>query len=65
MSSFLREEAAKDQVRVARERLSAGDLSGAAAALARARLYDPENGDLPALERRIREARGEPEPAVP
>ena len=65
MSSFQREELAKDQVRLARERLAAGDPSGAAAATARARLYDPENGDLPSLERRIREARGEPEPAVP
>lgn len=57
MSSFEREEAAKDAVRLARERLAAGDVDGAAAALERARLYDPENGDLPGLEQRIQSAR--------
>jgi hypothetical protein len=65
MSAFEREEAAKDHVRVARERLEAGDVNGAAAALERARLYDPENGDLSGLSARIRAARGLPEPAVP
>ncbi len=63
MSAFEREEAAKDEVRNARTRLAAGDLDGAAAALARARALDPGNGDLAALDERIREARGEP--AVP
>lgn len=63
MSAFEREEAAKDEVRNARTRLAAGDLDGAAAALARARALDPGNGDLAVLTERIREARGEP--AVP
>lgn len=60
MSSFEREEAAKDAVRLARDRLAEGDLDGARTALERARLYDPENGDLEALERSIRDAHAEP-----
>ncbi len=62
MSAFDREEAAKDQVDLANERLANGDADGAARAVARARLYDPGNGDIADLERRVREARG---PAVP
>lgn len=60
MSGFDREEAAKDQVDLARERLAAGDVDGAAAAVARARAYDPGNTDIADLEGRIRIARGEP-----
>lgn len=65
LSGFEREEAAKDQVRLARERLAAGDLDGAEAAVARARLYDADNGDLPGLARQIDALRGADGPAVP
>jgi tRNA A-37 threonylcarbamoyl transferase component Bud32 len=57
MSAFDREEAAKDEVDTARARLAAGDVDGAAAALARARRYDAGNADIAALEAQIRQAR--------
>ncbi|HEY8427584.1 MAG TPA: hypothetical protein VIL20_04385, partial [Sandaracinaceae bacterium] len=63
MTAFEREEAAKDEVRDARARLSAGDLDGAEAALRRARHLDPGNADIAPLLERVREARGGP--AVP
>lgn len=59
MSAFEREEAAKDEVDTARERLANGDLDGAASALARARRYDPGNTDIAELEAQLRQARGQ------
>ena len=53
MSAFDRDEAAKDEVDVAREALDDGELELAAAAIARARLYDDGNSDIPALEDRL------------
>ncbi|MGF1468370.1 MAG: serine/threonine-protein kinase [Sandaracinaceae bacterium] len=50
LSSFERDEAAKDAVAEARRLLGAGDPAGAAAALRRARAFDPGNSDIRALE---------------
>ena len=60
MSAFDRDEAAKDEVDVAREALDDGELDLAAAAIARARLYDAGNSDIPGLEDRLDELRAEP-----
>jgi len=59
MSAFERDEAAKDEVAAARFALSEGDLEVAAAALRRARVYDPGNSDIPTLEARLEEAQPE------
>lgn len=59
MSAFDRDEAAKDEVDRATEALDNGDLETAAVAIARARVFDSGNDDIPALEERLREARQE------
>jgi serine/threonine-protein kinase len=53
MSAFDRDEAAKDEVARARRALQEGDLETAEHALARARVYDPGNSDISALEAQI------------
>ncbi|MBX3273706.1 MAG: serine/threonine protein kinase [Sandaracinaceae bacterium] len=55
MSAFDRDEAAKDEVARARRALDEGDLEAAARALARARVFDSGNADIPPLEERLRE----------
>ena len=55
MSAFDRDEAAKDEVARARRALDEGDLDAAARALARARVFDSGNADIPPLEERLRE----------
>ena len=62
MSAFDRDEAAKDEVARARRALDDGDLEAAANAIARARVYDSGNSDIPGLEDRLDELRGEGAP---
>ncbi len=62
MSAFDRDEAAKDEVSRARRALDAADLEGAARALARARVFDDGNSDIPELEERLRQLREAPAP---
>ncbi|MFZ1866193.1 MAG: hypothetical protein WAU39_18375, partial [Polyangiales bacterium] len=50
LSPHEREEAAKDELGRAREALEAGDFGAAAAALERARQFDPHNPDIAELE---------------
>ena len=57
MSPFDRDEAAKDAVDRARQAIEDGDLDAAEQALRRARLYDPGNDDIPALEEDLRQRR--------
>ncbi|MEC7520443.1 MAG: serine/threonine-protein kinase [Myxococcota bacterium] len=57
MSPFERDEAAKDAVDRARQAIEDGDLDAAEQALRRARLYDPGNDDIPALEEDLRQRR--------
>lgn len=59
MGAFERDEAAKDEVAAARIALADGDLEAAAAAIRRARVYDPGNADIPTLEARLEEAGSE------
>ncbi|MEZ4336743.1 MAG: serine/threonine-protein kinase [Sandaracinaceae bacterium] len=65
MSAFDRDEAAKDEVSRARHALDDGDLEAAARAIARARVYDDGNSDIPDLEERLRQARQAPESPAP
>lgn len=53
LSPHEREEAAKDELGRAREALERGDFDQAAAALERARRFDPQNPDIKELEERL------------
>ncbi len=58
MSAFDRDEAAKDEIAAARIALDRGRLEAAAIAIARARVYDSGNSDIPDLEDRLEELGG-------
>ncbi|MGE0784607.1 MAG: serine/threonine-protein kinase [Sandaracinaceae bacterium] len=63
MSTFDRQEAAKDEVDNALTALDRGDLAAARTAIARARTFDDGNSDLPVLDARLRELeRNQPVP---
>jgi serine/threonine-protein kinase len=59
LSPHEREEAAKDELAIARDALDRGDLVGASAALERASGFDPNNPDIAELQNRVQAAQAD------
>lgn len=59
LSPHEREEAAKDELDIARDALDRGDLVSASAALERASEFDPSNPDIAELQNRVRAAQAD------
>ena len=59
LSPHEREEAAKDELAIARDALDRGDLESASAALERASGFDPNNPDIADLQNRVRAAQAD------